>query len=55
MALIKVAERQQTSVCGHLTAREICLNELMKIEGKGQLCYNIVYQAMDAPKGMLGI
>ena len=54
MALIEGTQRQKTGIAGDLAAGKISPNEVMAVEGEGQLWYNTLYQAMDAPKGDVG-
>jgi hypothetical protein len=51
MALIEGSQRQKTGIAGDLAAGKVGADELMAVEGEGQLWYNTLYQAMDAPKG----
>jgi len=50
MALIEGTQRQKAGIAGDLAAGKISSYEMMTVEGEGQLWYNTLYQAMDAPK-----
>jgi hypothetical protein len=54
MTLIKCPQRQQSGVAGDLAAGRVRVGRLTTVEGEGQLWYNILYHAMDAPKGSTG-
>src|SRR5208337_3830172 len=54
MALIEGPQGQQTGIAGDLATRKIGVDRLITVEGEGQLWYNTLYQAMDAPKGNAG-
>jgi hypothetical protein len=54
VALIEGAQKQKAGIAGDLAAGKIGPNEVMAVEREGQLWYNTLYQAMDAPKGNAG-
>src|SRR5258708_13476682 len=51
VVIFSSAQRQKAGITGDLAAGKISPNEVMTVEGKGQLWYNTLHQAMHVPNG----